>query len=71
MDETRKYIGTDGLSAIVQRVGFRDYYGEVYNREGECIEWVRTYSWDGFVWNLRNIGNGWVRDKYAHPANIC
>ena len=78
MDKTRKYICTDGRTAIVQQVGFRDFYGEVYNTDGEFIEWTRTQSWDGFVYWLNNsyyldhgIGIGWTRDKYAHPANIC
>lgn len=72
MDKTRKYICTDGRTAIVQQVGFREFYGEVYNIDGERIEWERTWSWDAFVyWLNNNIGIGWTRDKYARPANIC
>lgn len=73
MDKTRKYICTDGRTAIVQQVGFRDFYGEVYNIDGDRIEWVRVPSWDYWLIDDRNenIGVGWTRDKYAHPANIC
>lgn len=65
---TRTYTNMRGnMYAIAEEVGFREIYAEVYDADGERIEWTRTEAWDWlFHWLNNHFDGGWVRDKYAH-----